>query len=209
MALSKEDRAEAEGLAKALVEPLQTELATLKETVGKLPNAESVTKSVTDAVAPLKETIAKIGTTAKPPEKKPGEKDDPAADPNAEIAALRDELKKVTDTLGGITSERTKAQEREAAKKLVETSLVELKVSGLLKMPRLLDRIIAGNPKTKEDVQKLVDSEREYAKEMGVDVKSFGADVAAEDGKTGEGAGQKQDSEAIAKQILERKNTTL
>jgi hypothetical protein len=212
MALSKEDRAEVEGLVK----PLADGLAKLTETIATLPTAdkmgEAVKAQVEAATKPLSEAIAKIGPAPKPDDKKK----DPAADSVAEAvsAALKpvtESIAKLSEGLGVIQKRDADAEAISASKALVEQTLKDMKRSGIIKNhPLVLERMIAARPKDAATVKTLFEAEQKYAVSLGAKAETFGADVAAEGGKTGEGGeGGKQDSEAIAKEILSRKTTGL
>lgn len=210
MALSKEDRAEVESITK----PIADSVAKLTETIGALPTAdkvgEAIKAQVEAATKPITEAIAKIGEAKPGDDKNKDGKKGEDAEPPAWFKKYQDEHQKLAEGLGTITAERTEAQQLAASKTLVEQTLNELKLGGLLKRPSLVAKLVAAKPKDKAAVQALVEQEKKYAQELGVDVKAFSASAADEGGKAGEGGnGREQDSEAEAKRILETKTERL
>lgn len=214
MALDAKDIEQVKGLIGEANKPFTEQLTTLSKTVEGLP--ASLTENITKGLAePLNKLVT--DAVAKLPGAKPGDKGDdkgkPAgsandAEPPAWAKGIIETQKALADQLKPIADERTQTAEQKAARTLVEKTLKEKKLGGLLsdKMRPTLERILATKPKTEAEVIAAVESERQYAATLGVKPESFGVDPTTEGGK---GGTETNNEQKFIEDIRSRKPTRL
>lgn len=208
MALDQKDIEQVKGLIAESTKPLTEQFAAMKTAVDAMPAAltESVTKGLAEPLNKLvTDAVAKIAPAPKADDKDKGKKTDDA-EPPAWAKALSEDLKALKTGVDPVIESHKQTTQRSKSQALVESTLKELKLGGLLKNQAVMERLVGANPADAAAVKKLVEGERAYAVSLGIKAESFGADPAAEGGKPGE---EQTSEKKFIEDIRNRKPTRL